>query len=123
MDHRTFGRTQNCKGCRYWSEMIAKADSSTGGEVVALCLAPLGSPRSQQWVLPGTWCAAWASGHDGAVLMGSILASLCDRDRAIFETWKALMSKALKNTVTDILGVAPEMREEPAPEHERAGHA
>lgn len=24
MDHRTYGKTRNCKGCRYWSEMLAQ---------------------------------------------------------------------------------------------------
>lgn len=24
MNHRSYGETRNCKGCRFWSEMIAQ---------------------------------------------------------------------------------------------------
>lgn len=62
MSDRTFGQTQNCKGCRYWSEMMARTD---GDHVLAVCLS--------QGSLMHTWtggfqtCEAWASGHDGAI--------------------------------------------------------
>ena len=67
-EQRTYGDTQDCKGCRYWSEMIAK---SQGGEVVALCLAQRGrNPAaifSSEYTASWQTCPAWASGHLGPV--------------------------------------------------------
>jgi len=60
---RTYGQTKDCKGCRFWSEMIAKAE---GGGVMALCLADGGS-RHGKYTTAGTTCEAWKSGHHGAV--------------------------------------------------------
>ena len=34
---RSYGETDNCNGCRFWSEMIAQ--SIGGGPVQALCLS------------------------------------------------------------------------------------
>lgn len=66
MDHRTYGETRDCKGCRYWSEMVAKCDG--GGPVQAYCLAPIGStPRARTYTHGSQTCDAWASGEDGAI--------------------------------------------------------
>lgn len=63
--HRTYGETRDCKGCRYWSEMVAKA----GGEdltVKALCLNQ-SSERRGTYQPGNARCATWASGHLGAI--------------------------------------------------------
>ena len=62
---RTYGETRDCAGCRYWSEMIAQ--SIGGGPVQALCLAPAGGPLKGKYVTSKQSCAAWASGHFGAI--------------------------------------------------------
>ena len=64
MDHRTYGETNDCKGCRFWSEMIAKADG--GGPVVAMCLNSNSECRGQYKASFGK-CAAWKSGEYGAI--------------------------------------------------------
>lgn len=64
MAHRLPG--QKCSGCRWWSEMIAKSDSETMGEVHAMCINHL-SPRWSRYQAPHQVCEAWASGHAGAV--------------------------------------------------------
>ncbi len=61
---RTFGETKDCNGCRFWSEMIAKAEG--GGPVEALCLSDTG-PNKGKYVSGRATCEAWASGHHGAV--------------------------------------------------------
>lgn len=66
MDHRTHGETRNCKGCRYWSEMIAGNIHNNGGEIEAMCLSPI-SPARGKYMGPQRTCAEWASGHLGAV--------------------------------------------------------
>jgi hypothetical protein len=63
--HRTAGETRDCRGCRYWSEMLAGCTG--GGPVKAVCLAPKPAPRAGAWVHGGETCTAWASGHLGAV--------------------------------------------------------
>lgn len=63
MDHRTYGDTRNCKGCRYWSEMLAHGNSAG---VQAMCLAP-GSEHRGKYTSHWVTCAAWASGFDGAI--------------------------------------------------------
>ena len=61
---RTYGETKDCRGCRYWSEMLAKCE---GGEpVVAMCLAPDG-PHEGKYKSARMTCSAWKSGHYGAV--------------------------------------------------------
>jgi|GEM_PF-1153763 len=60
---RTFGETKDCAGCRFWSEMIAKSE---GGPVVAMCLENNGPMRGKYTGARQT-CAAWKSGHYGAV--------------------------------------------------------
>lgn len=65
MSHRTYGETRDCKGCRYWSEMVAKVE---GGEVLALCLARGGAARQGGlYTYARLTCPAWKSGHHGAV--------------------------------------------------------
>ena len=66
MDHRTYGTTRNCKGCRFWSERIAMSDASTAGQVKALCLAKAG-PLTGTYTFSHQACIAWKSGHHGAV--------------------------------------------------------
>lgn len=63
IDHRTYGSTHTCKGCRFWSEMIARSE---GSSVVAMCLAPAGALSGQHTHQLST-CQAWASGYDGAI--------------------------------------------------------
>ncbi len=65
-DHRTMGQRRNCKGCRYWSEMLAQSGPETGRQVVAMCLSPDG-PRKGKYTGPRMKCDKWASGHLGAV--------------------------------------------------------
>ena len=67
--YRTNGETKNCRGCRYWSEMIAEV---CAGVLRAYCLAPgrdsAGRGGYEARLFPGTFtCEAWASGHLGPV--------------------------------------------------------
>ncbi len=63
MSERTFGETKDCRSCRFWSEMVAKAE---GGRVQALCLSPT-SPRNGTYTHGRHTCPSWASGELGAV--------------------------------------------------------
>ncbi len=63
MDHRSYGETHDCKGCRYWSEMLAMSD---GGPVNAACLSPT-SKKRLTYVAGHSTCDVWASGYDGAI--------------------------------------------------------
>lgn len=62
--NRTHGETKDCRGCRFWSEMIAKAE---GAAVMALCLAPEPAPLGGQYTSGRMKCDAWKSGHLGVV--------------------------------------------------------
>lgn len=62
---RTYGETRDCNGCRFWSEMIAQAIGGRGVE--ALCLAGEASPMGGKYTTGQQTCAAWKSGHHGAV--------------------------------------------------------
>lgn len=64
MTERTYGDTKDCRGCRNWSEMVASC--SGGGPIEALCLSQTGERRGK-WVTGRTTCAAWQSGHYGAI--------------------------------------------------------
>lgn len=84
MDHRTYGTTRNCKGCKYWSEMIAKCEG--GGQVEAMCLAEQ-SPNRSKYTIASTTCEAFAPGYDGAIdqpggyhEIGEFICNWCDRD-------------------------------------------
>ena len=65
MSHRTYGETKNCKGCRYWSEMLAQCHG--GGSVQAMCIAPAGAPNRTKYTSGHITCASWASGEFGAI--------------------------------------------------------
>ncbi len=62
-DYRTYGETHNCKGCRYWSEMLAR---SNGGPVEAVCLNS-DSAKQGHYTSGSATCDSWESGHDGAI--------------------------------------------------------
>lgn len=61
---RTYGETRDCNGCRFWSEMIARA---LGRGVEAMCLAGEGTPYGGKYTIGRQTCDAWKSGHHGAV--------------------------------------------------------
>ena len=61
---RTYGQTQDCRGCRFWSEMVAMVDHRV---LRALCLAKEPAPMSLQYTHGLQKCDAWASGHLGAI--------------------------------------------------------
>lgn len=58
------GRPKTCGSCRYWSEMIAKAEG--GGPVKALCLSA-GGEFAGKYTTTSRTCAVWQSGHLGAI--------------------------------------------------------
>ena len=64
MSDRTYGETRNCAGCRFWSEMVARAIG--GGPIEAMCLADSG-PYSSKYTTWRVRCDSWKSGHHGAV--------------------------------------------------------
>ena len=64
LDYRSWGGTRNCKGCRYWSEMVAQ--SIGGGPVQAMCLSPA-SPNRGKYTGPTRVCDQWAEGSLGAI--------------------------------------------------------
>lgn len=62
-------RDRNCGGCRYWSQMIARAGGGTDnprGDTEALCLTPEG-PNAQRYTTSETTCGSWAKNSHGAV--------------------------------------------------------
>jgi hypothetical protein len=59
---------------------------------------------------------------DGAMLIGSIARGIVEKDRRLWENWKAVMTDAISSVIKGIFDQEPEMIERPAPEHERAGH-
>ena len=63
MFHRNYGETQNCKGCRFWSELIAKSEN---GGVVAMCINSKSSEKGK-YKANHQACDNWASGHYGAI--------------------------------------------------------
>lgn len=64
-----------------------------------------------------------ANTMDDAQLIGAISRRVCGLDPAVFDAWKALMTRVLNDAIKDVFGREAEMIERPAPEHERAGHA
>lgn len=64
MSDRTYGETKDCRGCRFWSEMVAQAIGGRGVE--ALCLSGTG-PKASKYTSARTTCDAWKSGHHGAI--------------------------------------------------------
>lgn len=63
LDYRTWGQTTNCKGCRYWSEMIAEC---SGGILSAMCVASQG-PLRGKYTTAQQRCGAWREGSLGVV--------------------------------------------------------
>ena len=64
LDYRTWGETQTCKGCRYWSEMIAKCEG--GGPMQAYCLNGR-SDRANSYTYGHDTCEAYKEGSLGAI--------------------------------------------------------
>ena len=64
IDYRTWGATRTCKGCRYWSEMVARSEG--GGPVQAMCLNTM-SMGYRLYMGPNGTCSEWQSGELGAV--------------------------------------------------------
>jgi acetoin utilization deacetylase AcuC-like enzyme len=56
-------KTDACRTCCYWSELIAK---TRGGALVAMCLAEQG-PRAWRYTRDDANCAAWQEARDGAI--------------------------------------------------------
>jgi hypothetical protein len=66
MTERTYGETQDCAGCRYWSEMMAHC--SGGGPIKAMCIHPAELKQGKCVFTVGKdTCANWTSGEYGAV--------------------------------------------------------
>ncbi len=63
LDYRTWGETRTCKGCRFWSEMLAQ---SNGASVQAVCLAS-NSEHSGKFTPEHQSCGAWREGSLGAI--------------------------------------------------------
>lgn len=61
---RSLGKTTNCHGCRFWSELIAR--SLRGCAPEAMCLAPK-SPHYTRYTTRDMRCSAWAEGSLGAI--------------------------------------------------------
>ena len=61
---RTYGETQDCFGCRFWSEMVAQSVGC--GPIEAICLSGDGS-LAGKYTTGRKTCSAWKSGHFGAV--------------------------------------------------------
>ena len=64
LDYRSWGETRNCKGCRYWSEMLARSEG--GGPVQAACLNNK-SPNRSKFTSGTVTCDQWEAGDLGAV--------------------------------------------------------
>jgi hypothetical protein len=59
-----------------------------------------------------------------AMLLGTILQTLCDSQPGLFDKFKTLMREAMGEAVFQVTGIRPEWGgEESAPENERSGHA
>lgn len=61
---RTYGETQNCAGCRFWSEMIAQVIG--GGPLEALCLSQ-DSRFAGKYTTARRTREAWKAGPLGAI--------------------------------------------------------
>ena len=73
----------------------------------------------------GAWVNAYLALSDtmqGAIKIGSIMAPVASRP-AIWEQWKGLMTEVMAIAVEECFGAWPEIKERPAPEHERSGEA
>ncbi len=63
MEHRSYGETKNCKGCRFWSDMLAQSEAGT---VTAMCINS-DSPESGKYMAGWSKCTEWKSGHYGSI--------------------------------------------------------
>jgi len=63
MNHRSYGETKDCKGCRYWSERLAQ---SQGSSVTAVCISS-GSVEKGKYKFGSDKCDSYKSGHYGAI--------------------------------------------------------
>lgn len=74
----------------------------------------------------GRWVRAYLAKSDtmdGALLMGSILAVMCQEQPKTFEMFKALMEYVMSTVIKDVSGLdVAEFITQKAPEHEKAGH-
>lgn len=61
---RTYGKTRDCRGCRYWSELFAKQIGR--GPLNCRCLN-VNSPNFCKYMPPRDWCNRWVEGELGAV--------------------------------------------------------
>ena len=61
---RTNGRTRDCKGCRFWSELYARQEGK--GPLRAMCLNR-NSPYTYLYTSKDQSCDAWADGEWGAI--------------------------------------------------------
>lgn len=61
---RTFGRTKDCRGCRYWSELNWRQRGSRAPE--AQCLNR-NSRKAYLFTKGRDWCDDWVEGEYGAV--------------------------------------------------------
>jgi len=61
---RTMGMTNDCNGCRYWSEMLAFCEG--GGAVQAMCLCK-DSKNYNKYTIGRSFCPEWKSGYLGAI--------------------------------------------------------
>lgn len=72
------------------------------------------------------WNAYYAAENtmDGAILLGSILMSVVERDKPMKEAFMGLMRSTVSLAFEGSLGRMPEWKEpQRAPENERAGHS
>lgn len=63
LDYRTWGETRTCKGCRYWSEMLAEFRE---GSMRAACLAGQGE-HAGKFTPEHESCGSWKGGELGAI--------------------------------------------------------
>ena len=57
IDYRTWGATRTCKGCRYWSEMVAQ--SIGGGPVQASSVNTIPASASNFFVMSSSPRIIW----------------------------------------------------------------
>ena len=61
---RTYGKTRDCKGCRFWSEQNARVEGNK--PLMALCLNR-DSKYAYLFRAGNDWCHEWADGAGGAI--------------------------------------------------------
>ncbi len=64
--YRSWGQTRDCKGCRFWSEMVARAGGGMSVQAMCLCLSQ-NSPNHLRYTSGATSCGAWLPGDLGAI--------------------------------------------------------